>query len=98
MGPESKQQSVEWTYPQPSSKKKFKSQSTAGELMFKAFLRLTRPSTGTLSGEGHAINSEMLTNRLKACNSEKTLRTTVKRCCVVAPQCLPTLVKPSNQI
>ncbi|PNF39899.1 hypothetical protein B7P43_G00920 [Cryptotermes secundus] len=49
---ESKRQSIEWKHPQLPSKKKFKSQPSAGKQAY-SFLGLTRPSTGTLSGEGH---------------------------------------------
>jgi hypothetical protein len=45
---ESKRQSTEWKHPYSPSKKKFKSQTEAY-----SFLGLIRPSTGTLSGEGH---------------------------------------------
>jgi len=53
--PECNQQIKEWKHPHSPIRKKFKSQPSAGKLMLTVFLGLTRPNTGTLSGEGFNI-------------------------------------------
>lgn len=62
------------------------------------FLGRTRPSTGTLSDEWHNNKQCMLQWdaywQAKACNSKQTSRTTAKRCCVGARQCLSTYCFP----
>jgi len=50
--PECKRQIMKWKHSQSPSRKKFKSQPSARKLMLTVFLGLTRPHTGTLSGEG----------------------------------------------
>ena len=50
--PECKRQVMEWKHPQSPIRKKFISQPSAGKLMLKVILGITRPNTGTLSGEG----------------------------------------------
>ena len=61
-------------------------------------LGLTRPSTETLSGEGHnnkqcAVQWEAYW-QAEACNSKQTPRTTVEMCCVVVRQCQSTYCYP----
>jgi len=50
--PECKRQSMEWKHPQSLIRIKFETQPSAGKLMLTVFFGLTRPNTGTLSGEG----------------------------------------------
>jgi len=56
--PEGKRQIMKWKHPQAPIRKKFISQPSAGKLMLTVFWGLTRPNTGTLSGEG--LNSKLL--------------------------------------
>ena len=59
-------------------------------------LGLTRPSTGTLSGEWHNNKQWDAYGQAEACNSKQKPRTPVERCCVVARQCPSTLLKHSG--
>lgn len=67
--PESKRQSMEWKHPQSPTKKKFKSQPSAGKLMLTVFWDSQGPVLEHYQERGSTINSarysEMLIDRLK---------------------------------
>ena len=100
--PESKRQSMEWKHQQSPSKKQFKTQPSAGKLMFTVFWDSQIPVLEHYQERGTTINSarysEMLTDRLKSAIRSKRRGLLSKGCCTKMPVhiLLSTLLKRSR--